>query len=565
MDEKKNQRSDYKDELDQFWDIDSLIPNRRLIPKSQRTDTVEISESAAHSRESASTARSIPIPPRHEGETVVHSVSHIAEDHAIHGYVGREDPLRNQPQPEYEYAPASALLHRVQVFRWKGSYQYYEEFLKTAEKLLDIKGIPCEYVKFFSYVPQYSQMTRSQLGWYLWFRECVKRGLAPNTDYSYILLLVYEIINLSDRIPPTEGQKLLFHLWKSYRATYPQLDNYLAEWICDYSLIHRLPPPAVEDRSQLASMMKHCTLKEFYVEGDSTEGYVQALLIFCANYDYRKSKFYTEETSALFESAMKTVMSAVVEGLSRDGKLFSATDMEDSLLTRDAYTGALCSYRRKRKLKISYCSFSRSHELRFLITDVLKYTENKLRAHLGIRSRLTVYALPDRVRALIEESMVGLLPRKAAVKQEKTEEIPSYEKLYDLPVQPLDPSRAAEIERLSWDTTKRLVEAFEEAPAAELPITEPMPTTPSPLASLQTDDGGLSEKLRPYAAFLRAVDQEDCAEQRRVASQMNKLPDAIADEINEIAAEELGDILLESDGGEYCLIEDYRDALEDLL
>ena len=46
---------------------------------------------------------------------------------------------------------------------------------------------------------------------------------------------------------------------------------------------------------------------------------------------------------------------------------------------------------------------------------------------------------------------------------------------------------------------------------------------------------------------------------------MGKLPDAVADEINEIAAEELGDILLEADDNGYRLIEDYRDALEDLL
>ncbi len=569
MDEKKKARSAFDEELDKFWDIDSLIPQRRPVPKSQRTDTVEIT---LESPGSAASGRSVPIPPRSE-TTVVHSSSHIAQEQAVHGYVGRRDPFADQPAAEYEYEPQSALLHRVEVFRWKGSYQYYEEFVKTAEKLQEVKGTPCENVKFFSYVPQYSQMTRAQLAWYLYFRDLVRAGCYPQTDYSYVLLLVYEIINLADRIPPAEGQELLWRLWENYRKDFPQLDNYLAEWICDYSLIHRLPPPRITDRSRLADMIRHCGLKEFYVEGESTEGYVQALLTFCSNHDYRKSKFYTEESRALFESSVNAVMHDVVEGLSRNGRLFSAANMPDSMLTRDAYSGALCSYRRKRKLRISYCSFSRSHELRFLITDVLKHVENKLRAHLGIRSRLTVYSLPDNVRGMIDRRLEELLPRRAAVKKTEQTEPPEYERLYDLPSAPLDPAKAEEIERLSWGTTKKLVEAFEEESAEQeeraeepAPMLSPAPLRIEPTAEVAAEEQSLSSRLLRYAEFLRAADRGDAEAQRSAADAMGRLADAVADEINEIAADALGDVLLEEDGsGGYCLIEDYRDALEGLL
>ena len=159
--------------------------------------------------------------------------------------------------------------------------------------------------------------------------------------------------------------------------------------------------------------MKHCALKEFYVGGKGEDGYLQALFVFASNYDYRNSKYYTQENAPLFDRVMTEALRLVTNRLSCEGKLFAASGLEDSRLTRDAYSGALCSYRVKRKLEISYCSFSRSHELRFLITDILKYTENKLRVYLGVRSRLSIYALPTRIREMLDECTSVLLPKRS--------------------------------------------------------------------------------------------------------------------------------------------------------
>ena len=42
---------------------------------------------------------------------------------------------------------------------------------------------------------------------------------------------------------------------------------------------------------------------------------------------------------------------------------------------------------------------------------------------------------------------------------------------------------------------------------------------------------------------------------------MGKMADAVADEINEIAAEVFGDVILEDDEGGYVVIEDYREQI----
>ena len=571
--EKKPKSDAYQDELDRFWDIDALMPQRRPIPVSRKTDTVEVTVEPSVRREDVQAVSSIPIPPRperEEGRTVIHSVTSVSSDRPVHRYVS--PPSKETMAPEYEYVPDSALIHSVRIYRWKSNYHYYEEFAETAEKLMAVKGIPAQPVKFFSYVPQYAQMTKAQFSWYLWLRECVKQESYPETDFSYLLLYAYEIINLSDRMQVAEGQRLLLRIWLNYRSMHRQLDRYLPDWICDYSLIHRLPLPQELTREQLALLMTHCTLKEFYVSGAGEDGYLHALLAFCSNYDYRKSKFYTEENQALFDSLMKTVLREVTARMSADGKLFSSSDMQDSRLTRDAYSGALCSYRMKRRIEISYCSFSRSHELRFLITDVLKHVENLLRAYLGIRSRLTIYALPNNVRDIINQVAAELLPsRRPVKKQQPVQEIPEYERLYDLPARPLDTGNASEIERASWATTQRLVEAFEEE--HETPITvEEKATGPQtvigaaapvvPSVEPPAEQEGLAGCLMPYLAFLRACTP---AQQREAAAVLGKLPDAVADEINELTAEKMGDILLEDNGNGYEIIEDYRELLEGLL
>ena len=394
--ERDNKKDGRAAELDRFWDIDALLPTRRVPARSRNTEAEEVTVAAKTPDEADAAnpplyhAEPLPPPAKDQENTVVHPHEAPLLGTSVRRSVFPAPPPA--PAPILEYEPDSALLHRVSVYLPRSTHTYYDAFCRTAQALAKRRGSPAQPIPFFSYVPQYDQMTRAQLDWYLCLRDCIRKGVCPATDYSYLLLLAFEIINLAEHGDTTEGQATLVRLWQNYRAAYPQLSGYLPEWICDYSLIHCLPPPVLshEDRTEI---MRHCTLKEFYVAGGA-DGYLQALLCFASNYDYRKSKFCTPETRPQFDRVIPTVLSAVMDRLSRDGKLFSGLGMDDSKLSRFAYNGALCASENRRRLEVSYCSFSRSHELRFLVTDIVKYTENKLRATLGIRSRMTVYALP---------------------------------------------------------------------------------------------------------------------------------------------------------------------------
>jgi hypothetical protein len=199
--------------------------------------------------------------------------------------------------------------------------------------------------------------------------------------------------------------------------------------------------------------------------------------------------------------------------------------------------------------------------LRFLITDILKYTENKIRGYLGVRSKLTVYALPIPIRELIDERTLELLPKRVTTEQRRQkEEEASYAALYDIPKTPLSLSHATEIEQDSWDTTQKLVDAFEEEKTEEA-MSVPMPQIEK-TAYVPTENE-LSDLLLPYRDFLNAVLREDLSGQKAAAKERGKLLDAVAEEINELASDAMGDVLLEDGDDGYRVIDEYKALLSD--
>lgn len=546
-------RQDRERELHDFWDIGSLVPQKKkppirsVSPRPAHVDTVEIELDAPKQTNTINDVRLTATPPvRQESD--------------------------KPTQPDTVYHPHHPLIREVRLRPWRSSFHFYERFCATAARLFDLKGEPCERVSFFSYMPQYDQMNRAQLGWYLYWRDRVRMGEYLDTDYSYIFLYLFEIINLPDRIPPKEGQKLLCRIWKRYREEYPLLNRYLADWICDYSLIHQLPPPVDELAGELRTIAEQSSFKEFYAcpTGNDATGDAQLYLLFCTNYDYHKSKLYLAgpDRAEAMDTHIPSALSTVLQSLEQQGQMLAGTKMQKARLSRDSFVGALCSGEMKRRIEVDHCSFHRSHELRFLITDIIKYSENKLRTSFGVKSKLSVYALPDKIKAILDDYFTKVMPSRRTVTLENTR--PEYEALYDLPKSELSFEHAAEIEQASWSVTKQLVEAFEDAttvpPETFEKASESVVSQPVTEQTHQTEASDpVAEAFVPYRAFLVAVIQENAAAQRQFARDRGLLIDAVADEINSVAADVLGDIILEDHGNGYVVIEDYLEDVKRIL
>ena len=427
-------------------------------------------------------------------------------------------------------------------------------------KYFDREGNECPREPFFSFTPQYVQMTRRQLEFYFYFRSKIRRGETVKADYSYILLLIYEIINVPDLLPPENGLDMLVFIWESYRREFPKLDRHLSEWVCDYCLIHKLDgryiPPSVSGEAA-----RSCSLKEFYAGLNAVDGspYATALFSYASLYDYRNSKFITDENRALFDKHIKAAfVYAFTKAENEHLTVFAPVGkvaMTPIKTTRDAFVGALCAYNVKRRIDISYLSVSRSAELRYAVTDAIKFAENNVRAMLGIRSRFHTPNLALPLRHAIEEYFA---PYKKELKKEQTKDAPApeYDVLYEPISHELSLSDAKNIEEHSWVTTELLTEGIEEY---ELEETE---TIVIPEKTPEPDDNEADDQVAKALICLINNDKQGFTE---LSHDMGILPDALCEAINDRLYDTLGDIAVEHGDDGFSIVVDYMEEISQWL
>lgn len=545
-------------EADRFWDVESFLPQKHPKPITVRTSNTD--------------AVTVEVP---GDEKTVMTASPTAAS-----TIPARESLKDVPRvdiniPLAEYVSENPFINSVRILLWPSRYTFYERFRRDALRYFDRHGMECHHVPFFSYMPQYAQLDVNQRAWYFFWRDCVRRGEMPKCDMSYILLLVYEIINLPDRIPPQEGLELLCRIWLSYRKDYPRLDRYLCEWVCDYCLINQLQPPYRELEGIIPDIMKAATFKEFYIASGADSGadarLVSLLIAFSSNYYYKNSKYITPETEKLFEKHIGGAFLYTYRRLAGIDPRFDTTKNEAMKVrfTRDAYLGALCAYDVKRKIEIEYFAFSRSPELRMVTTDIIKCAENHIRSYLGIKSRLSCPGVGDRIKGVIGEYF-----EKAGMKRKKKTqaeiERESYEQLYEARSSALSTDAALEIERKSWAVTEMLEDAFREEAIEENAVFQdhaPTDAASDVIKNEPTEEILIEAAQEEYALEKQAFSlllAGDIAGFTALASERNMLTEALVDRLNELSFDFIGDITIEAGDG-ISVIEDYKEDIEEWM
>lgn len=539
--------SENNDNRDDFWDIDMLVPKKkRALPFSHDISAVELE-----------------IPPSNNMSQPSQENNKLTTSSAS---------APNVLVPDCEYEIKSGLVRRVKISKWSANYSFYEQFRTDAQNLHYANAKKVEYQPFFSYTPQYKQLSRGQLEWYLWWRENLRCDVYLQSDYSYILLYIYEIINLPDIIPPNEGLRLLCGIWLAYRDNFPRIDKYLAEWLCDYCLIHQLPLPGETLAPIIPLIFDKCSFKEFYMQFDesSPEAYADILIKFASNYSWKAGKYVTEETAPLYEKHITGALSALLlndKGAPELGYTGTGTLCR---LSRDAFSGSLCAHNVKRRIEIYYYSFTRSYSLRFAVTNLVKYAENRLRSRLGIKSRLGVTSISDRAKQIVDRYYDEQMPVKKVREKATAPEEPKYMTYYEAQSTGISPERASDIEQNSWQTTQLLLDAFEEPDTGNEPFDIEAETVSggTDVYSSAAAPGGYKELLAALdpicTDFLRLALYSPKGEAERFAISHSELPEHLADTINELSVNICGDILLEDDCG-YAVIADYSEEIKECL
>lgn len=515
------------DDRDRFWDLSDLIPKKKTAPLHPFSHTVSFAD----------------VKPESKGE--------LDSVEPIDGTLTFPE-LPEQRRESVSYVPEkNRLITGVTVTRTLGGYRFYEEFRRDATVFSTLPGSPCDYVPFYSSMPQYAHLDPRQKSYYLYFRETVAKKKRVRCDESYLRLYIYEIINLSDKIPPAEGVVRLITLWRLYRERFPGLNMQLAGWIADYCLVHRLSCPTDELRPIMDTVMNATDFKEFYLgeAAEDADGGLGALLSALSDYSFASGKYAAGENAALFSEHIPASLLPVVRRLLSEEKTTRDGTVKR---TRRAFLGALCSYFAKYEITVEYRSFSGSLSLRRRVTAAVKYAENRLRGILAVRSRLAVADLEGWAKAEIDRYFDRLAEKMKLERQ--TRERPAYEALYDAEDRTISFSGADEIERASWENARILVPE-DEAPAT---VPEPPASEPPQKTVGNGEDTFLTNEQTEFLAALLAGDRARLA---RAAERAGTSVDGMVETVNERASEVFGDVVIESTGDGYTVIGDYSEEV----
>ncbi|MBQ8249390.1 MAG: TerB N-terminal domain-containing protein [Clostridia bacterium] len=560
-------------DIDNFWDLDSLLPKKRPVTPSYRqpnTDTVELTIGDDTSPKS----NGAPVPPQSEMHYHVNGSKPLSAHEAARrlnelSMRERAESYRSKPlDPYLIYEPESRLIKRVEVSKWESKFNFYENFRTDAKRLWSREGTKCERASFFSYVPQYSQLKYSQMKWYLWWRENVRSGVWLRTDFCYILLYIYEILNCPDMISPEDGLNALCDIWLNYRTEHRRIDSYLCDWLCDYCLINKLPCPTKKLEPILGEIVSIANFREFYMDTGDTHSAAANILSYSSTYDWRGSRYVTEENIHIFAEHIRGAFDKVWHEVLSQGNDGNAAVCREFRIERTAYEGALCVYDMKRTLVIEYISYTRSPKFRFIVTDIIKYSENRIRMALGIKSRLKADELSDKVKQCIDEYFDKNLPAPKKSRQTKPQyaEVNEYDKLYEPETREFSLENALKIEQSSWSTTEILTAAFTDEvpePIEDSPV-EIVPTAPEPDGEDEFENftKSLDTEAREALTLLINGNESGISE---AAKKLGILADALADKINEAAYDIIGDTVIEETDIGYRIINDYKGDLEKWL
>ncbi|WP_158454058.1 TerB N-terminal domain-containing protein [Paenibacillus durus] len=464
------------------------------------------------------------------------------------------------------------------------------QFVERARELADYTEASAEFVKFKSYWPTYGHMTGPQTKWYFYWRNEVRHGRYPETDLSYIFLHVYELINGVGWDTPQDGHEQLSGLWEAYRGTFKRLDHYLGGWIADFSFIHELDIP-----------LREIVVRAKGLGGDLAELELARCLTFApeqltlpalslmSDYDITKSKFYTGPGSQALERFVPKVV-ALIDAYVRRKHGTSLLEMfpPDPPVTRERYLFRSAVYDISLygySVLVPVARVSKSPPLRSLVTRLFRLTENKLRALMDFRGRLKGISIDKEIEELVgkflerefrnaqleekgpdividQDRLEQLRSDSDAVRQllmveEPAEEKPSVERpvtdlstvdgpvalgLYEQDGEEQEWERISAVH--SADDGARVPEKQEPAEALA-PFGGPQNTT----SAAGNEWESLADALSPLQreAVLALSGPEGPAALHRLAAAHAALPDLLIDEINEIAMDLLGDLLIDGE------------------
>jgi len=468
---------------------------------------------------------------------------------------------------------------------------YKERFIEFAKVNVNRYQKKAKFEPFNGLSPHYEKMSQSQANWYFYWRDQVRKGSYLETDKGYILLHVFELINNIGVKNALDGYLQLRQLWLTYREAYPGLDQLLINWLADYVMLNPCSIDARQiyaDEAAFEYTRVHYPnlLIGFHLEKPLSEmplSLIQELI----DYDLSKSKFYNSDHQAILVATIPNVLEQVNEHMikSNGEGIFERFRPRSSItIKREPFKRALYAGTIEEVTLTTILPYTKREPLNYLLTGIVKHTENKLREKHKFRGRLRNYSVETAVEKIIEQT-INPPKQVQKVKIDLTE----IERLRRESDQVFELLQVEEEELLaspqvsdqaSHQATNQLTEQTGVETTADSPSDL---TTQAASDSLITDNPSLDQstfdglpeewaefamQLSPYhfEALDAIVTENEASEKlNEMAQAQATMPAMIIDGLNEMALEAIGDIIIEAYPTPHVIEEEYVEALREMV
>ncbi|MWJ31870.1 MULTISPECIES: TerB N-terminal domain-containing protein [Saccharibacillus] len=345
----------------------------------------------------------------------------------------RPDPRDTQVSRPEPQRPASAARRRpapyaggeVRPVRPVQPQSAEREFVRRAREMEGRTESEVPFAPFSSYWPTYAAMKPEQEQWYYYWRSEFRRSEKVETDLSYLFIYVYELINGVGWEHPQDGLDTLVRVWETYRARFRRLDGYMAEWVREFALVHALDLPESSALEQTSALLGGELLDLELARRFAEEplDLTWELIARLSDYDATTSRFYKDQGKKVLPRVVPHVVRALDEHLLRARGirlpgLFRAAD--DRITERYLFRSAVYdSELYGRTFLVRAPKLGLHAQLREFMTQVVRQSENELRARFKFGGRLRGIKLDPELMGVIAEAVERefLPPEERAAQQ----------------------------------------------------------------------------------------------------------------------------------------------------
>lgn len=463
-----------------------------------------------------------------------------------------DEPIIKVASKLSNYVPPE-ITRLVREIRNMGFFSSSEaEFFRQAQLMKHFED-NCEYDgEFSSYFPTYRDMSIAQLRGYFTWRARVRKGIIEKTSVSYAFVYIYELLHLVGVSSPEKGYEALCDFHRVYGELDPRINGYMKVWERDFVVYYNL------DRALLDTASDDALAVITDSSNFSDEQLFSAILTL-SSYKTASSKLFKKHPDDF-----RTVTCRVYKALSAYYEKNRKNTLAESLF------GQKLSAPYKMFQTAVFYDYRGYDDYEYVVSDVQKYTCKNGRWSC---EKYSVNTEKSRKLGDIVKTIDSVMREKYSFGNSISRPLDTayllkiIEKEIDLLLEEKERNAAPKIE---IDVSK--LQGIRTAAAItrdKLIVEEECDTEESAEAEENTAENAVEEIENnsplddaEYEVMQCLLYGGDCVQTARKHGRMLSV---LADSINEKLFDMFGDTVIEFDGDNPVLIEDYTDDLKGIV